>query len=111
MTQNNEESFVRPIEEWTEVALGASGESRHDVYARDRNGWMNQLGRLSESGERIREALGEPYELTDCWLKLGWFLKVPWDVELFSSVGRTHSLFLVKVGDVWTVVPERNFGC
>ena len=94
--------------EWTKVAIRSSNQ---DVYAEDTNGWMNYLGKVKEGNITLREALGQPYELQDCWLTEGWFVDVPWDVEQLGVLGRTKGLFLVKANDVWTVVPERHFEC
>ena len=94
--------------EWVKVAIRSSDS---DVYAEDTNGWMNHLGRVREDDITLIEALGQPYELEGCWLEEGWFVDVPWDVELHAGVGRARFLFLVKVEGEWTVVPQRHFNC
>ena len=67
---------------------------------------MTYLGRVEGNEKEIREALGAPYELANCWLKHGWFLEVSWNEGLNVSVGRALGLQLRQIDGVWTVLPK-----
>ena len=98
--QNEDLSAISNLQ-WTEVAMRVDG----DVYSG--SDWMTYLGRVVGSEIEIRNALGNPYELADCWLKLGWFLKVSWDTEgLNATVGRSLGLLLQQIDGVWTLLPR-----
>ena len=97
--------FTQPNGEWTKVAMRVDG----DVYSG--SDWRTYLGTVSGSQLEMREALGSPYGLPDCWLQVGWFLQVPWDVDTYVAIGRTHGLLMTQVEGVWTVVPNTDAPC
>ena len=92
--------FIDPDAEWIAVAMRTDG----DVYCG--KDWMTYLGRVQGSEIKVRQALGNPVDLPECWLEYGWFLKIPWDGDHYAAVGRANGLSLTQARGIWTVVPN-----